>query len=428
MTLPRREGLEEPRFREPALTGGRTTTARPLPFTIRLRDRVGGDTQDVSLKLDPGAKTTGMALVRKDGTDPRAGYRRRRRSANLRYRQPRFLNRRSDRQPPPSLRSRVDNVVSWTVRTRRMVPVTSIAVETVRFDTQRLENPEIRGTECRRGTLAGYDVREYLLEKWDRTCAYCGARDVPLQIDHVRPKAAGGSDRVSSLALAFRPRNQSKGAQPVRTFLVDRPDRLRKVLAQLKTPLASAAAVNVTRSFLLEALQRTGLPVTGSSGGLTEYNRTRLGIPKTRALDAARVGDTPVLTGWRQPVLEIRAMGRGSYRRIRVNRFGFPVGYLTRGKTVHGFRTGDIVRATVPSGRNRGVHVGRVAVRRTGSFSIQTDRGTVQGISRRHCRTVHRADGYGYGLEHQEETPTMTIPRDTAFLPAPRDGVSRGED
>ena len=41
------------------------------------------------------------------------------------------------------------------------------------------------------GTLAGYEVREYLLEKWGRQCAYCGAKDMPLQIEHIRPRASG---------------------------------------------------------------------------------------------------------------------------------------------------------------------------------------------------------------------------------------------
>ena len=425
---------------------GRAVVVRLHPFTIRLRDRVGGETQEVGLKVDPGAKTTGLALVREDGEvlflaeiehrgarirkamQQRSNFRRRRRSANLRYRKKRFDNRRSDRKLPPSLQSRVDNVASWTERLRKLAPVTSIACEVVRFDTQALENPEIAGAEYQQGTLAGYEVRECLLEKWGRTCAYCGATDTPLQIDHVRPKARGGSDRVSNLALACRPCNQAKGAQPVETFLAARPERLRKVLAQAKAPLSAAAAVNATRRVLFEALKRTGLPVIGASGGRTKFNRTRLGIPKSHALDAACVGETPALKGWRQGVLAIRAMGRGSYARTRVNRFGFPVGYLMAAKSVKGFRTGDIVRATVPSGKRRGVHVGRVAVRRTGSFNVQTAQGTVQGISHRHCRVVQRADGYGYVLEtsRKEEKTTMHGTREPAFLPALKDGVSCG--
>src|ERR1700692_4554634 len=69
---------------------------------------------------------------------------------------------------------------------------------------------------------------------------------------------------------------------------------------------------------------------------------------------------------------------------------------LTREKRVHGFQTGDRVRAVVLKGKKAGTHVGRVAVRVTGSFNIQTPTGVVQGIAHRHCTTVQRADGYGY--------------------------------
>src|ERR1700756_886718 len=43
---------------------GRARVYRLFPFTIQLIDRVSGDVQPVVIKLDPGANTTGVALVR----------------------------------------------------------------------------------------------------------------------------------------------------------------------------------------------------------------------------------------------------------------------------------------------------------------------------------------------------------------------------
>jgi len=76
--------------------------------------------------------------------------------------------------------------------------------------------------------------------------------------------------------------------------------------------------------------------------------------------------------------------------------FGFPRGYMTREKRIKGFQTGDMVKADVPSGKRIGVYIGRVAVRATGSFNIQTGKGVVQGISHKHCKVIQRADGYGF--------------------------------
>jgi 5-methylcytosine-specific restriction endonuclease McrA len=115
----------------------------------------------------------------------------------------------------PSLRSRVDNVLTWAKRLINFAPVSGIVVETVRFDTQLIQNPEISGVEYQQGELAGYEVREYLLEKWGRTCAYCGTGNVPLEVEHIVPRVKGGSNRISNLTLSCKPCNQAKGSKDI---------------------------------------------------------------------------------------------------------------------------------------------------------------------------------------------------------------------
>jgi 5-methylcytosine-specific restriction endonuclease McrA len=92
-------------------------------------------------------------------------------------------------------------VLTWVHRLRRCCSITAISVELVKFDLQKMEHPEISGVEYQQGTLSGYEVREYLLEQWERRCAYCGTKDVPLQIEYIRPRAKGGTDRISNLTL-----------------------------------------------------------------------------------------------------------------------------------------------------------------------------------------------------------------------------------
>lgn len=403
------------------LERGRAAVIRRYPFTIILNDRTHDDCklQEISVKLDPGSRTTGMAVMRTGGGNrpdavlflaelthrgrqisekltARAAFRRRRRG-NLRYRPARFDNRtKPEGWLAPSLRHRVETVSSWVARFRRLAPVTGIAMELVRFDMQALENPEIEGAEYQRGTLAGTELREYLLAKWNHACAYCGETGVPLNLDHITPRARGGSNRVSNLACACIPCNTAKGARPVEEFLAGQPAVLTRVLAAAKRPLKDAAAVNSTRWALFQALLATGLPVQTASGGRTKFNRMRLGIPKTHALDAACVGELAALSGWHAPALAIKCTGRGAYQRTRLDAYGFPRGYLTRSKRIKGFRTGDMVRAAVPIGKKAGVHTGRVAVRATGSFNIQTSAGVVQGVGAKYCTIISRADGYSY--------------------------------
>lgn len=304
--------------------------------------------------------------------------------------------------------------MAWVNRLVRFAPVGAISQELVRFDTQLMQNPEISGAEYQQGELAGFEVREYLLEKWGRCCAYCDTANVPLEVEHILARANGGTHRISNLTLACCDCNQAKGTQPVEIFLAHKPEKLKRIHAQAKAPLKDAAAVNNTRWALFQSLKDTGLPVQTGTGGRTKWNRTRMGVPKGHALDAACVGVLDEIRGWNCPVLAIKASGRGSYKRTRLNKHGFPRGYLMRQKQVQGFQTGDQVCAHVPRGAKAGVYAGRVAVRASGSFNIQTPQGVIQGISHRHCTLIQRADGYGYSIKPKIAINTKEAARQAA--------------
>jgi hypothetical protein len=139
----------------------------------------------------------------KDGLDQRRGCRRSRRARHTRYRPPRFQNRRRQQGwLPPSLESRLANILTWVARLRRSCPITALSMELVKFDTQLMQHAEISGIEYQQGTLAGYEIREYLLEKFGRRCVYCGVTLVPFEVEHIVPVARGGTSRIANLALA----------------------------------------------------------------------------------------------------------------------------------------------------------------------------------------------------------------------------------
>ncbi|MEV0237743.1 RNA-guided endonuclease IscB [Nonomuraea sp. NPDC050786] len=410
------------------LESGRAVVAQHIPFAVRLKDRTAkqSEVEGVEVALDPGSKHTGISVFQAhDGTrhgvygiqldhrgdkirdrlTARSAYRRRRRTANLRYRLSRFANRtRPDGWLAPSLRHRVDTTMSWVERSRRLAPVRAIHVETVRFDTHALAaGRPLEGAEYQHGTLYGYEVREYLLEKRGRACAYCSASSVPLNIDHIQPRSRGGSDRISNLCVACVPCNQAKNSMPVTEFLAGRPVVLAQVLAHAKAPMRDAAAVNATRWALYAALKQTGLPVRRGSGGRTKWNRHRTGAPKSHVLDALHVGELDRVVSWPGRVLIVAATGRGTYCRTRTDASGFPRLRLPRTKQIHGYQTGDLVRAIVPKGKHAGTHTGRVAVRTSGSHTVQTPTGLVK-TSHKHLRLLQRADGYTY-MTKKEERP-----------------------
>jgi 5-methylcytosine-specific restriction endonuclease McrA len=409
------------------LRSGRARVHRLAPFVIRLVDRELADlvVTGVEVGIDPGSKATGISVFQTtpvgraglisievqhrgesihEKLQQRSNYRRRRRSKNLRYRAPRFNNRaRPKGWLAPSLRHRVDNTMSMVTRLCRWAPVVGIHQERVRFDMQKLENPDIAGVEYQQGTLYGYEIREYLLEKFKRTCAYCGAKNVPLQVEHIVPRAKGGTDRVSNLVIACGDCNQSKGSQLLDTWLSSKFGKAKgakiakRVRAQAKAPLKDAAAVNSTRWALYWALRGTGIPVKTGSGGHTKWNRSRFGVPKTHTLDALCVGEVAGVVSWPSQVIIAEATGRGTYARTVPNKYGFPRLQRPRTKQFYGFQTGDLVRAVVPSGKKLGTYVGRVAVRSSGYFDIRTPAGRVGSINYRYCTMLQRSDGWKWG-------------------------------
>ncbi len=393
---------------------------RMQPFTIILKFRADGETQPIEFKTDPGSKTTGIALVAafkmglcliwaanlahrghaiRDNLESRRSLRRGRRGRKTRYRQARFLNRSKPKGwLPPSLVSRVDNLRTWYGRLLGYAPITSAEIETVRFDTHAMTRHGIEGVEYQQGELSGYEVREYLLEKWHRTCAYCGKKDIPLQIEHIHPRSKGGSNRISNLTLACEPCNQRKSNRPLEEFLANKPDLLRRFTAQAKAPLSDAAAVNATRYATGNAIKSVGLPTGFWSGGRTKFNRVEQGYVKDHWIDAACVGETGArvhIPGGFVP-LQIKATGRGTRQVVRTDRYGFPRSAAGRCKRVQGFQTGDWVRLKQPNGKYTGTHTGRLAgIRRTGQFDIKTDAGKITASYQRFT-VLQRADGYEY--------------------------------
>lgn len=393
---------------------GKAAVFRRYPFTIILKRSVpDAEPQECQVKIDPGSKTTGIALVQgekvifgaelthrggmiKKKLESRRASRRLRRS-RLRYRKARFLNRKRSENKgwlPPSLQHRIQTTLTWVDRLCRFAPVGEITQELVRFDMQKMENPEISGVEYQQGELAGYEVKEYLLEKFGRKCVYCGAENRPLQVEHIRPKSKGGSNCVSNLTISCGPCNNKKDSRTVEEFLKKKPELLKRVLASAKKPLRDAAAVNATRWALHKRLNETGLPVTVGTGGQTKYNRKQLGWDKAHWIDAAAVGEVgPLYLATETPLL-ITCKGQGGRQKSVNDKYGRPK-HNKKGEAqirplrpIMGWRSGDVVYC---KGK-----IGKVTPRTKGSFEVNVGTGKPLSGKAETLHRIHKFDGYTY--------------------------------
>jgi 5-methylcytosine-specific restriction endonuclease McrA len=456
------------------LERGRARVHKLYPFTIRLVDRLQEEStlQPSQLKLDPGSKTTGVAVVvegekgakvsflgeikHKLGIklkmDARRAVRKARRNRHTRYRKPRFSNRhpekcvacgnnakhgsrycrpchearnfvdngyRENRLRQPSLQARVDQTMRAVAKLQASLPITAISYENVRFDTQLMQNPNIHGIEYQQGTLYGYEVKEYLLEKFGHECAYCEGKsgDTVLNVEHVIPKhpkhGTPGTDRISNLAISCRTCNEAKDNLQPEEWLAKlqksgkkldqlRAKRLPEVMKQLKLPLKDAALMNATRWALYHRLKALDLPVEGGSGGRTKYQRIQHQLPKEHYYDALCVGaSTPIEFTFIPAYVQVWSeKGRGNRQMCRTDDHGFPVAHRRRKKIHFGIQTGDLVVADVPKGIYKGHHQGRVLARASGSMDISANgKRVAKGVSYRYLRVAQHNDGWQYEIK-----------------------------
>jgi len=333
------------------LKAGKAKVVQRCPFTIQLKCATGENKQPIKLALDPGYKNVGFSAITdkrelisgevslrtdmKEKIAEKSMYRKGRRSRNTRYREARFDNRGIPKGwLAPSIEHKLESNIRLIDKLSHLLPITSVRVEISPFDTQKIQNPEISGIEYQQGELQGYEVREYLLEKWGRKCAYCKVESVPFEVEHIIPPKRGGTDRVSNLTIACHNCNQKKGTMTAAEF--GHPE----IHMLAKKPLKAAAYMNIVRSKLVDRIKKEfpDYYCDSTYGYITKCNRIKLGLEKTHANDAFVIaGGVNQIRSKPYKVVQIRRNDRslqlnkkGSKPSIRRNRYKYSPGDLVK--------------------------------------------------------------------------------------------------
>lgn len=264
------------------------------PFTIRLNWDCENKTQEVIVGLDTGAVNVGCSAVSgnrvlyasetKLRTDiskkmqRRVTYRRSRRTRKTRYREVRFDNRtRPEGWLPPSLKSKAESTTKIVKQLSELLPISKVIVEIAKFDTQKLQNPDIRGIEYHKGVTEGYDnVRAYVFERDSYTCQICKKGEGILQTHHVIQRKDGGSDRPDNMVTIHKNCH----------------DNYHKGLIQHKftkpKEYKMETQVTILKDFIVKEL-RKNFDVEVTFGHITKRNRMRLNLPKSHWADAISI-------------------------------------------------------------------------------------------------------------------------------------------
>ncbi|MFC1960486.1 RNA-guided endonuclease IscB [Chloroflexota bacterium] len=346
------------------LKSGRAVAVSREPFTIRLVDRKGGYVQPVEAGIDLGTGHVGVSIISETEelfagefilrsdiskllTDRRM-FRRSRRGRKLRYRPPRFLNRKHQDELAPSVRAKVDETLKIIDLIVSMLPVTHWTFESGNFDPHRLANPDVTDTGYQQGEQYGFaNVREYVLHRDRHTCQNpkCAKIDPILTVHHIRSRGTEGSDRPANLLTLCRIcHREHHNGQPL----------------QLKAPpsLRAATQFNVLKSSIIRATTHLNRDVT--FGYITKSRRIALALSKSHVNDAFVIAG-----GTDQQRTNVQYLGQFFRRQNRKLRKGARSHIRNTIPHAFGFKRGDRVR--LPDGRECFIF----GLRSSGQFDVR---------------------------------------------------------
>lgn len=278
------------------LKEGKAKVLAVKPFTIQLLIATGETKQDITLGIDSGYLNIGFSATTEqkelisgevkllegmsDRITEKLQYRRIRRQ-RLRYRKPRFNNRkRKEGWLAPSIKHKLDSHIRFINKLKGLLPITRIIIEVANFDIQKIKNPEIQGEEYQQGEQLGFwNLREYILHRDHHKCqnTNCKNKDKSpiLEIHHIVFQSNGGTDVSNNLITlcnkCHTPSNHKKG-KILDIWQTEKP-KMRG--------FKDATFMSMVRWKLVELID-----CLHTYGYITKNSRIKYGIEKTHCNDA----------------------------------------------------------------------------------------------------------------------------------------------
>jgi hypothetical protein len=329
------------------LKRGKAKVVSVDPFTIRLVECYGTACQEVTLGIDSGYQEIGFSAITEkyevlcgelqmlqdmsERMKERRMYRRQRRKA-LRYRKPRFANRKKQKGLlAPSIEHKYQTHIELVQYIRSKLPISHIVVEVAAFDIQKLKNPQIEGVEYQNGEQKGFsNLREYILHRDEHQCCNPECKNPAqkkiLQVHHIGYWKKDRTDRPDNLITlcnkCHKPKNHQKkgflyGWEPkVKSF------REATFMSTVRWKVTDTLAANV------------------SYGYITKERRRQLQLEKSHVNDAfVTAGGTKQKRSRPLLLSQIRRNHRSLQKFYDAKYVDSRTGEKTAGKELHSGRT-----------------------------------------------------------------------------------------
>lgn len=284
------------------LKSGKAKVVKKCPFTIQLLYDSTNHTQKVTLGVDSGSRHIGISATTKDKVlfeadvelrndivdllSTRRELRHSRRNRKIRYRKPRFDNRkRKDGWLAPSVQQKVDSHLTMIEKVRKILPISDIVAEVASFDIQKIKNPSISGAEYQQGEqLDFWNVREYVLFRDGHTCQCCKgkSKDKILNVHHIESRKTGGD----------APNNLITLCETCHTGYHKGTVKLPKTIHRGMS-FRDATFMGIMRWAFCNKLKEIYPNVSLTYGYITKHTRIENDLPKDHYIDARCISGNP---------------------------------------------------------------------------------------------------------------------------------------
>ncbi len=284
------------------LKSGKAKVVKKCPFTIQLLYDSTNHTQKVTLGVDSGSRHIGISATTKDKVlfeadvelrndivdllSTRRELRHSRRNRKIRYRKPRFDNRkRKDGWLAPSVQQKVDSHLTMIEKVRKILPISDIVAEVASFDIQKIKNPSISGAEYQQGEqLDFWNVREYVLFRDGHTCQCCKgkSKDKILNVHHIESRKTGGD----------APNNLITLCETCHTGYHKGTVKLPKTIHRGMS-FRDATFMGIMRWVFYNKLKDIYPNVSLTYGYITKHTRIENDLPKDHYIDARCISGNP---------------------------------------------------------------------------------------------------------------------------------------
>ena len=330
------------------LKHGKAKVVKRAPFTIQLLSTSKTYRQDITLGIDAGSKHVGLSATtskqelfvaelqpRNDVVEllsTRRELRSSRRSRKTRYRKARFNNRVKSKHKgwlAPSIEVKIWNHIQGINLVNKILPLTTIRVETAEFNLQRLKAVEEGrqlpvGKDYQLGEqYNNYNTRQYVLHRDGYRCACCGAKatkkkEVKFHVHHLETRKTGGNAPSNLITLC------ETCHKLYHTGKLELPVGKRRIKS-----MRDATFMGIMRKTLIERLRNMfpNIEVKETMGYITKYWRERINIAKshindafviTKNLDAKRLDKSLLIIPKRQHNRQIHkcTINKGGKRKL----------------------------------------------------------------------------------------------------------------